>query len=161
MRRLYPLYILEEGRRAALRQHREAFSQILLVDSVRDSRKGMEAGGHAGEAKEAVAAMEHERPQPEDVAREQQLTPMLIPERECEFTDDSIERAGAPGDQSFEQDRRVASSNDIGERQAERACEFFAIVDSNIGDERVWSACDRTAIVRVFRNGRVQASPDR
>jgi hypothetical protein len=86
---------------------------------------------------------------------------MLIPERECEFTDDSTERAGAPGDQSFEQDRRVAPLGDIGERQAERACEFFAIVDSNIGDERVWSACDRTAIVRVFRNGRVQASPDR
>jgi len=79
--------------------------------------------------------MEMERPQAEQVARQDQATPLLIPQGEREFTHQPADGVVPPFQQAFEENIRVGALGQPSGRHSQRFRKLFPIVETNVSDE--------------------------
>src|SRR5690242_7264364 len=88
MARLDPRNVAKERSRSLLRNHHQKLRHHLLIGSIRNFGKSVQAFRHRSECEEPAAAMIVERPLAEEIACQQKLLRRTIPQRKSEIADE-------------------------------------------------------------------------
>ena len=98
-----------------------------------------------------------------EIAHQQEPLRRRVPQYKGKIADQPRQRLLAPAVETFEQNRRIAKLLGIAGRQAKLHRQFFAIVETHIGNKRkpAVAAVQRLAVMAVFRERSKQPAAHR
>ena len=163
MRRFDALDAAKESARPGFGQYREEIGDRFFIGRVRNIRQAVQALRHAGERKEALAAVIMDRAPAQRVARQKEAALRIIPERESVIADKVIETSFLPTLDGGQKDSRVAQLSGARWRNIEAIGKFVAIVETKIGNqnEPAITTSQGLAIEAVLRKRSHQTAAER
>src|SRR5689334_4538143 len=104
--------------------------------------------------------MELQRALAEEIARQPKAPLSAIEEREGEVADQPVERLRLPLPPGSEQDRGVREPPRALRLEAKRGCQLGAIIDANVGDERITAGLvDSRTDIEIVLGERMEETP--
>lgn len=161
MRGLHTLNAAEMGAAVETWQQCQAFGDKLGIKSVWYVGKRMQAGGHAGERDETVAAMEIEWSVTQNVAAQQQPPLSLVPPRKGEFPDEPVCRTVTPFEQALKEQGCIGELREAVSGHPEQSGEFSAVVEPEIGNEAMAAPLNGLTVEAVLGQNGIEVSTER